>query len=142
MTLARALAMCALTLATSLDTSYLQPGALLTVPINKQGELYALLDFYENDSEYVIKTARQFCVDHGFGDEELRSIVEHTLGELAKIQTDGAPPVVPAGLAAEPTKGTQPVAPGHAGLLHTFMQTHQLNIADVLKATAVLVELR
>jgi len=129
-----------------------QQDALVTVPINKDGERYALLDFYQTDQEYVIKTARQFCADHGFGDSDLRMIVEHTLAQMTKLSTAAPQPE-----AAQPDPGRavpqQPPAAAHhevrttalplpkeAEQLLVLMRTHQMTAATVMKSLAVLME--
>lgn len=120
--------------------------ALITVPINKDGERYALLDFYQQDTEYIIKTAREFCIDHGFGDAELRSIVEHTLAEMAKhnhgpkpaAAVAAAQPV--AAVAARPAATAVPGLPEPASQLLGFMKAHGLNAPAVMKSLALLME--
>jgi hypothetical protein len=108
---------------------------LVTVPINKDGETYALLDFHQHDAEYVISTARQFCIDHGFSDAALRSIVEHTLAEINKIE-QATPKSTPA-LAAETPAAKLPES---ASQLLAFMKSKAMSAPDVLKAVAQLIE--
>ena len=57
---------------------------LLSVPIKMNGESYGQLEFQARDSDYVIRTAREFVTKHGLGEAELRGIVQHTLSEIAK----------------------------------------------------------
>ena len=123
--------------------------ALITVPINKDGERYALLDFYQQDTEYIIKTARQFCVDHGFGDDDLRAIVEHTLSEMAKHKhgphaqpapAAAAQPTPAAAAQPAPAATTVPGLPEPASQLLGFMKAHGLNAPTVMKSLALLLE--
>ena len=114
--------------------------AAITVPINKDGERYALLDFYQKDSEYVIRTARQFCVDHGFGDTELRAIVEHTLAEIAKVTPGQAAPEAQPAPAATTSQPASPGLPQPASQLLGFMKANGMNAAAVMKSLAMLME--
>jgi len=46
---------------------------LLTLPLHKNGEQYALLDFYSADPEHIRSTAEQFCSDHAFAANEMQA---------------------------------------------------------------------
>ena len=107
----------------------------VTVPIKKDGETYALLDFHQSDAEYVVSTSRQFCIDHGFDDSALRSIVEHTLAQINKLEGEIQKQEDTNQLGATPLQ----LADNAAQLLK-FMTSHSMNAADVLKSVAQLLE--
>ncbi|KAL3924213.1 MAG: hypothetical protein SGPRY_003985 [Prymnesium sp.] len=126
--------------------SLVAAGPLITVPIKRDGQPYALLDFYQTDTEYIIKTARQFCIDHGLPDSDLRMIVEYTLAQL-----NSQPQAAPAGeppLSTTPPASQSPIAadPGSASLgapamqLLEFMRQNKMSSVGVMKALALLME--
>lgn len=59
---------------------------LLTVPLNKNGEQYALLDFYSTDPAHIESTAEQFCHDHVFSAGDKAMIIAHVTREMEKVQ--------------------------------------------------------
>ena len=60
---------------------------LLTVPLNKGGEQYALLDFFSTDPAHIHTTAEQFCTDHVFSANDKAMIIAHVTKEMQKLQT-------------------------------------------------------
>ena len=59
---------------------------LLTVPLNKNGEQYALLDFYSTDPAHIQTTAEEFCRDHIFSAHDKAMIIAHVTTEMEKLQ--------------------------------------------------------
>ncbi|KAL1520375.1 hypothetical protein AB1Y20_021962 [Prymnesium parvum] len=114
----------------------------LTIPIRRDGQAYALLDFYSTESDYVIRTARQFCIDHGLTDHDLRLIIEHAFAQFggASVPDQLPPPAQP------PPAQPPPAVPPPAGLspaaskLLEFMKLHRLSAPAVMTSLATLME--
>ena len=59
---------------------------LLTIPLHKDGEQYALLDFFSADPAHIRATTDQFCDDHGFSEADRQMIIRHATAEISKVQ--------------------------------------------------------
>ena len=63
---------------------------LLTIPLHKGGEEYALLDFFSGDPAHIETTAHQFCEDHSFSAGDKAMIIEHATKQIAMGDWSGA----------------------------------------------------
>jgi hypothetical protein len=107
---------------------------LVSLPLHKDGEHYAMLDFFSADPVHIRATAAAFCEDHGFSNGDLQAIVSHAQNELNKVMSQQAqlPPVngVSGQGPPQPAKGSASL------LLAQFMKANGLTAAQVLHALA------
>ena len=105
---------------------------LLTLPLMKGGESYAMIDFYSSDIQHIQASAEQFCSDHGFSPNEKQMIIDHATKEFARMASTS--------LAELPdvngVSASSSVKPSVSELLHKFMLDNRLSAADVLHALA------
>eukprot|EP00320_Phaeocystis_rex_P021316 CAMPEP_0119070182 /NCGR_PEP_ID=MMETSP1178-20130426/36125_1 /TAXON_ID=33656 /ORGANISM="unid sp, Strain CCMP2000" /LENGTH=140 /DNA_ID=CAMNT_0007051995 /DNA_START=51 /DNA_END=473 /DNA_ORIENTATION=+ len=112
---------------------------LVTIPLHKGGEEYALLDFFSSDPAHIEQTAHAFCFDHKFTAGDKKMIIEHATREIAKVQSQMAqtdqlpkpPEVPPSRLPKSPES-----PPSNGQKLVQFMTANKMSVSDVLHALA------
>ena len=111
---------------------------LLTIPLHKDGEQYALLDFFSADPAHIRATTDQFCGDHGFSEADRQMIIRHATAEISKVQRTATHAQLPEVNGVSGQGPAQPAAakPATAPLLAQFMRANGLSAADVLHALA------
>ena len=110
-------------------------GPLVTIPLHKGGEEYALLDFFSSDPAHIQTTAHQFCFDHRFSDADERMIIDHATKEISKVQTQRAQLPEVNGVSGQGPKPSD-VPRSNVQLLVQFMTVNEMSAADVLRALA------
>lgn len=108
---------------------------LLTIPLHKGGEEYALLDFFSGDPAHIETTAHQFCFDHSFSAEDKAMIIEHATKQMAMVQSQRAQLPQVNGVSGQgPAPANKPTSNVHK--LVMFMTQNKMSPADVLRALA------
>ena len=110
---------------------------LLTIPLHKGGEEYALLDFFSGDPAHIESTAHQFCFDHSFSDADKAMIIQHATQQIAMVDSQRAQLPQVNGVSGQgptPPEGTVPTSNVHK--LVMFMTANKMSPADVLHALA------
>ena len=108
---------------------------LLTIPLHKGGEEYALLDFFSADPAHIETTAHQFCSDHSFSAADKAMIIEHATKQMAMVQSQRAQLPQVNGVSGQgPVPPNKPTSNVHK--LVMFMTENKMSPADVLRALA------
>ena len=130
------LALCAAVRATPSGALLDDLGApLLTIPLHKGGEEYALLDFFSGDPAHIETTAHQFCFDHSFSAGDKAMIIEHATKQIAMVQSQRAQLPQVNGVSGQgPAPPNKPTSNVHK--LVMFMTVNKMSPANVLRALA------
>ena len=108
---------------------------LLTIPLHKGGEEYALLDFFSADPAHIETTAHQFCSDHSFSAADKAMIIEHATKQMAMVQSQRAQLPQVNGVSGQgPVPPNKPSSNVHK--LVMFMTENKMSPSDVLRALA------
>ena len=130
------LALCVAARATPSGAQLADLGApLLTIPLHKGGEEYALLDFFSADPAHIETTAHQFCSDHSFSAADKAMIIEHATKQMAMVQSQRAQLPQVNGVSGQgPVPPNKPSSNVHK--LVMFMTENKMSPSDVLRALA------